>query len=193
VRESLRLKSALGDQVGVASCVEMLAWISAADDDAQRAAVMFGMGAKMWEPVGGWLGGWGTARDLSAQAKAKAQDVLGKRAFDASVQYGKHLTSDKALAYALSEQPSPSPPSAASLAQPEPELDQLTRRESEVAQLIAQGMSNKEIATKLVISRRTAEAHVEHILVKLGFTSRAQIATWFHHHTTDSPPTHRSA
>ena len=39
-------------------------------------------------------------------------------------------------------------------------------------------MSNKEIADTLVISRRTAETHVEHILTKLGFTSRTQIATW---------------
>ena len=39
-------------------------------------------------------------------------------------------------------------------------------------------MSNKEIADTLVISRRTAETHVEHILTKLGFTSRTQIAAW---------------
>ncbi len=40
------------------------------------------------------------------------------------------------------------------------------------------GRSNKDIAAGLVISQRTAENHVEHILAKLGFTSRAQIATW---------------
>jgi DNA-binding NarL/FixJ family response regulator len=40
----------------------------------------------------------------------------------------------------------------------------LTRRECEVADLIAQGLSNKDIATRLVISQRTAESHVEHIL-----------------------------
>jgi len=39
-------------------------------------------------------------------------------------------------------------------------------------------MNNKEIASLLVISRRTAETHVEHILAKLGFTNRAQIAAW---------------
>jgi non-specific serine/threonine protein kinase len=39
-------------------------------------------------------------------------------------------------------------------------------------------MTNKDIATELVISQRTAEAHIEHILNKLGFTSRTQIAAW---------------
>jgi DNA-binding CsgD family transcriptional regulator len=47
-----------------------------------------------------------------------------------------------------------------------------------VARLVAQGRSNKEIAAQLVISQRTAENHVEHILTKLGFTSRSQIAAW---------------
>ena len=54
----------------------------------------------------------------------------------------------------------------------------LTRREAEVAWLIAEGRSNKEIAGQLVVSQRTAEGHVEHILAKLGFTSRAQVAAW---------------
>jgi DNA-binding NarL/FixJ family response regulator len=44
--------------------------------------------------------------------------------------------------------------------------------------LIAQGLSNRDIAARLVISARTAETHVEHIMVKLGLTARAQIAAW---------------
>ena len=55
---------------------------------------------------------------------------------------------------------------------------QLTTREREVAALVAAGLSNKEIAEKLVISERTAEGHVEHILGKLQFRSRSQIASW---------------
>ncbi len=54
----------------------------------------------------------------------------------------------------------------------------LTSREQEIAELVAQGMSNKQIAARLVIAQRTAEGHVEHILTKLGFTSRSQIAGW---------------
>jgi DNA-binding CsgD family transcriptional regulator len=54
----------------------------------------------------------------------------------------------------------------------------LSQREREVAELVADGLSNREIATRLVISERTAQNHVQHILGKLGFINRAQIAAW---------------
>jgi DNA-binding NarL/FixJ family response regulator len=54
----------------------------------------------------------------------------------------------------------------------------LTEREREVAILVAQGKTSREIAERLVVSERTAEVHVSNILGKLGFTSRAQIAAW---------------
>jgi non-specific serine/threonine protein kinase len=54
----------------------------------------------------------------------------------------------------------------------------LTEREREVAALIAQGKSNREIADQLVVSERTVESHVGNILFKLGFASRAQVAAW---------------
>lgn len=58
----------------------------------------------------------------------------------------------------------------------------LTRRESQVAELIARGMTNKEIAAELANAVRTAESHVEHIFAKLGVTSRAQVTTWVIEH-----------
>ncbi len=57
-------------------------------------------------------------------------------------------------------------------------VDELTASEQEVAALVAQGMSNRAIAAARVVSIKTVEAHVSHILSKLGFTSRAQIAVW---------------
>ena len=54
----------------------------------------------------------------------------------------------------------------------------LTQREHEIAQLLAKGLSNKAIAARLVISQRTVESHVDHILSKLGLSSRAQVASW---------------
>ena len=54
----------------------------------------------------------------------------------------------------------------------------LSSREIEVAALVAKGMTDREIAAELVIAQRTAESHVQHILTKLGFRSRSQIAAW---------------
>lgn len=65
-------------------------------------------------------------------------------------------------------------PSAAAVGAPV----QLSRREREVAEMVAAGLSNAEIARRLVISTRTAEAHLEHIRTKLKFRSRAQVAAW---------------
>ena len=54
----------------------------------------------------------------------------------------------------------------------------LTKRELQVADLVAQGMTNQQIAERLVISPRTAEGHVQRILDKMGFASRTRIAAW---------------
>jgi non-specific serine/threonine protein kinase len=57
--------------------------------------------------------------------------------------------------------------------------DTLTAREREIARLLAEGLSNQDIAGRLVITEGTVEVHVKHILGKLGFRSRAQVAGWF--------------
>jgi DNA-binding NarL/FixJ family response regulator len=56
--------------------------------------------------------------------------------------------------------------------------DVLSRRGAEVAQLVAEGLTNREIGARLFISERTVESHVRTVLNTLGFTSRAQIAGW---------------
>src|SRR5207253_7362866 len=55
---------------------------------------------------------------------------------------------------------------------------ELTSREWEIAGLVAEGLSNREIAGRLVISKRTVDAHIEHIYGKLGVSSRVQLASW---------------
>jgi DNA-binding NarL/FixJ family response regulator len=54
----------------------------------------------------------------------------------------------------------------------------LTTREFQVATLVASGLTNREMADKLVLSPKTVSAHVEHILAKLGASRRAEIAAW---------------
>lgn len=97
---------------------------------------------------------------------------LGERVLDACLAKGVAMTVDDAVDYALSSTKEPEAGPAA--AQPA----RLTRRETEVAKLVGEGLTNKEIAARLVVSQRTAEAHVEHVLTKLDFRSRAQIAVW---------------
>ena len=72
------------------------------------------------------------------------------------------------------------PEQPARVAQPAPPVAPaaLSRREREVAQLLAHGLSNREIAGRLYLSERTVDNHVHHILDKLGFDSRVQVATW---------------
>jgi DNA-binding NarL/FixJ family response regulator len=59
----------------------------------------------------------------------------------------------------------------------------LTQREQQIAVLVSDGLSNREIAEKLVISRRTVDAHVEHIFTKLGISSRLRLAALIRHRT----------
>ena len=80
---------------------------------------------------------------------------------------GRRLTLDEALALGFEEQPTT-------------DRTGLTRRESEVAALVARGLSNREVAAELYLSVRTVEVHVDHILSKLGFRSRTQLAAWAH-------------
>ena len=54
----------------------------------------------------------------------------------------------------------------------------LTRREREIAGLVADGLGNREIAQRLFLSKRTVDSHLEHIFTKLGFSSRSQLAGW---------------
>jgi len=82
----------------------------------------------------------------------------------------------EATAFALGESslPAPGPDDAEADASP----GRLTRREQDVAVLVARGLSNSQIAATLVISARTVEKHVQHIMDKLGVSTRAQIAAW---------------
>jgi len=98
--------------------------------------------------------------------------ALGEREFGACFAAGAALPLDDAVDYAMDTSSAQAP-----AAEPGG-MEILTRRERDVARLIAKGYGNRRIGQELVISIRTAESHVDHILTKLGFTSRTQIAAW---------------
>jgi DNA-binding CsgD family transcriptional regulator len=75
----------------------------------------------------------------------------------------------------------------AQLSAAESEPLRLTRRELEVAELVGQGLTNREIARRLVLSERTAQNHVQHILTKLGLANRSQVAVWVNSRKLSTP------
>jgi predicted ATPase/DNA-binding CsgD family transcriptional regulator len=180
VRESLRSRHDMHDVQGMAGSVERLAWIAATVGDYPRAARLLGAADQLWRIVGVTL--YGAAQWLRGrqECEARTRQALGDQAYEQARRDGAVLSTDEAVRYALGDRPDRQPgPAGLATAEPAGASDSpLTPRELEVAQLVAQGLSNKQIAARLVLSRRTAESHVENILRKLGFTSRTQIAGW---------------
>jgi predicted ATPase/DNA-binding CsgD family transcriptional regulator len=86
---------------------------------------------------------------------------------------GRRLGLEEAITLGLDDTPEPSPTGRAAAV--------LTPRESEVAALVARGLTNRDIAGQLYLSVRTVEVHVDHILTKLDFRTRTQLAGWVLH------------
>ncbi|MBC2642603.1 MULTISPECIES: protein kinase domain-containing protein [unclassified Rhodococcus (in: high G+C Gram-positive bacteria)] len=166
LEEGLRLARLVDDPVACANCVEVFAWI-AGSDDPKRAGTLMGAAEALGRTAGSAAVFVPDLLAYHEECERTARRILTAHAFDAARQRGSAMDLAAAVSYALGE--SPPSPTGSTL---------LTKREQQVAELIAEGLTNKAIATRLVISPRTAQGHVEHILTKLGFTSRAQVAAW---------------
>jgi DNA-binding NarL/FixJ family response regulator len=105
---------------------------------------------------------------------------LDEAAWEKAFMEGRAMELEEAVEYALSKEEETDP--LTSPAPEEPSAGQapvaLTRREQEVAAMVAQGMSNRQIAQELFLSERTIENHVSKILRKLDLASRTEIAAW---------------
>jgi non-specific serine/threonine protein kinase len=174
-REALQVRRTLHDPQGAASAVELLAWTAAADHDYVRAARLLGATDRHWRDVGGSPFGAGQWLRDHDSCETATRHGLGEARFDTEFRRGADLSLDEAVAYCLGGPHAP----AHHAPTPTSEGPQLTKREAEIAALVARGLTNKQIADRLVISQRTAESHVENILTKFGFTTRAQIAVWY--------------
>jgi predicted ATPase/DNA-binding CsgD family transcriptional regulator len=170
---SLRLKRihSLDDTLGGALCLEVLGWIEAGQQRPDRAATLLGAADATLEDLGTPIRTFGHLAEHHDECERQTRNALGGRMFDETIRHGRSLTYEEALAYALGEVTSV-PPATTTVANP------LTERQREVATLVRRGLSNREIARALVISQRTAESHLESILTRLGFSSRAQVAAW---------------
>ncbi|UYF94071.1 protein kinase [Rhodococcus aetherivorans] len=179
LEESLELSRQVRSPHIVAASLEALAWISVDQRDARRAAVLMGAADGLAQAIGSSPIIHSHLVAYHEEGARKTRQKLGGDAFSAAYRQGEQFGFDAAIAYALREHPPvDSPPGTEASAR-------LTKRERQVADLIGEGLTNQAIARRLVISPRTAQGHVEHILAKLGFTSRAQVAAWVTEQTHD--------
>jgi non-specific serine/threonine protein kinase len=175
---SLEIKLGLGDRTGTALSLEALAWGVGALGQHKRAAQLLGAAEALWESAGGSIAI--VAPELLHEREnctAAARAALGDRVYALAFRRGTQMLPAQAL-----NEDEYTRRSTRSRQARSSEATPLTAREKQIAALLAQGLSNKAIAKTLVIAQRTAETHVANILVKLGLTSRGQVAAWLAEH-----------
>ena len=177
VSQSLRLKRDLGDQVGQAVAVQVLAGVGASRGDAAAAAQLLGAADALWLASESSRTDHAQIERFADETRELVKAELGPPEFEVAYVYGTGLNPEGAVAAALDEL-------RVSSRKLQVTLSPLTTREQEIAELVARGMTNRQVAASLVIAPRTAEGHVERILAKLGFTSRTQISNWVHERET---------
>jgi predicted ATPase/DNA-binding NarL/FixJ family response regulator len=165
-RQGLIHDRGFDDPVTECLTLELMCWIEAERGSAERAAILLGATEARWRSTGSAVAAFGP--HLTAhhdRCVETARRLLGSKAYARHFEQGARLGAREAVALALKETPAGS--------------DRLSAREIEVAARIHRGMINRDIAEELVLSVRTVDSHVQRILGKLGFASRAQIAAWY--------------
>jgi predicted ATPase/DNA-binding CsgD family transcriptional regulator len=167
--ESLTLQRELGDRAGMAFVLERFGMAAASRGMPTRALRMVAAAESLREAIGTPLAP--AARPGYDRWLSSVRETLRPEEVGALWRAAQALSLDQVLAEALQPQPTDRLPVARADAI-------LSAREREVAALVAQGLTNRDIAERLVVSERTAENHVQHVLNRLGLRSRAQVAAW---------------
>jgi predicted ATPase/DNA-binding CsgD family transcriptional regulator len=165
----LRIKESLGDLHTITMAIDLLAVCLVAQEDFARAAELCGAGDAFWKTLRAPIQQGPYYAEIRRSAAETCRQALGDERFERARQRGMELSVPEAIAVARNE--------ASALAD-RTSANPLTKREREIADLVTQGLGNREIAEHLVLAKRTVDSHIEHIFNKLGFTSRAQIAAW---------------
>ena len=166
---SLSLYREMDSRRGIGIALHGLAHVAAAEGHPELAVRLAGAATALHEAGGGAIEL--IRQEGSDEWLADARRKLGEPAATTAWTAGRRLSMDTATAEALAG-------AARRGSTPRTSGMPLTGREREVARLVAQGASNRQIAETLVIGERTAEAHVSNMLAKLGLTTRVQLAAW---------------
>ncbi|HEX7161766.1 MAG TPA: LuxR C-terminal-related transcriptional regulator, partial [Trebonia sp.] len=178
---ALIAKHELGDVVGTAYAVEAFAWLAARREQYERTAWLIGAADQLWTRIGRRLSGVSHMEESRQHTVKAARKALGERRYAAAYTHGTALSLDAVVRDAAGEAGETAGhlggdgDAAGSAMAANAAASLLTRREREIAELVASGLSNREVATRLFISKRTVDAHVEHIFSKLEISSRVQL------------------
>src|ERR1700674_225649 len=177
--ESLSMFRVVNDWFGIIWAMGGLSLVAAARREDERALRLAAAADRLSRQYS--LGAWRFRVDQLDAACEKARNRLGtKGRGEAAWKQGQAMTTGEALNYALHPD--------GSVEDTPVDAGPLSRREREVATMVASGMTNKEIAQRLFIAERTAEGHLERIRNKLGVRSRTEVATWAVAHGLGQPP-----
>ena len=178
LEESLSVLRGSEDKFCIAYGFFGLAAVAGAREEPGRAGRLWGAAEVLREEIGVVsLTQWELhAYDYEGRVSA-ARTMLGDEgAWEGVFAEGRAMSAEEAVEYALSEEVVPAAPESPPADRRTD--DSLTRREREVAALVAQGVTNRQIASELHLSGRTIENHISKLLRKLGLASRAQVAAW---------------
>jgi predicted ATPase/DNA-binding SARP family transcriptional activator/DNA-binding CsgD family transcriptional regulator/Tfp pilus assembly protein PilF len=175
LKEALAIELELEFKAGIIEDLEALAEAAGALGEDMRAARLWGAAATQREAIAIH---WNLAeRMLHEPQLIAAQSRIDEALWEAGFAEGRAMALEKAVEYALAEEePDPSTASVPERSPAAEAMGDLTRREGQVADLVARGLTNRQISEELFISERTVDVHVRKILKKLRLRSRTQIA-----------------